>query len=198
MFDILFFSTFLFTSLTCYVIDINYPLLRVKKETTEIIKKEYVNMLPQVSLNVFIGTFILNRIGKYYNNNNNNYFIINFILWFIFSDIIFFFVHKNLHKKQFYWLHKKHHEYIYTYSIGAIYSSCFEFIFGNVLPLSLPIILFDIPKHHANIIVVFSTFFTVFVSHGGYFKNNKHLEHHITRTKYFGLGFTDRLYSLMF
>lgn len=197
MFDNLFFFTFIFISYACYLIDINYPSLRVKAETKEIIKKDYNNMLPQVSLNLLIGSLILNRIDKYYDNYNNNYFIINFICWFVVSDFIFFFIHKNLHKKQFYWLHKKHHEYIYTYGIGAIYSSCFEFIFGNIFPLSAPLYIFNLPRSHTNIIIVFSTFFTVFISHGGYFKNSGHLDHHIARTKNFGFGLSDRIYSYL-
>ena len=93
-------------------------------------------MLPQVLTNLSIGTGMLHIMDNYYYKETNNfYFIFNFVLWFILSDFIFFFVHINLHRKQLYWLHKKHHEYIYTYGLGAIYSSCFEFVFGNIFPL---------------------------------------------------------------
>ena len=111
---------------------------------------------------------------------------------------MFFTIHKALHRKELYYLHKKHHEYVYTYGIGSIYSSCFEFIVGNLFSLSYPIILLKIPRPHAYIITAMTTFFTVIVSHGGYFKNNKHLQHHITRSKNFGLGLSDIIYSAIF
>jgi sterol desaturase/sphingolipid hydroxylase (fatty acid hydroxylase superfamily) len=198
MFALLFFFTFTGSSLFCYYIDINHTSLRVKHESNEIVKKEYLHMLPQVITNLFIGTILLYIIDlNFYAITNNYYFFVNFFLWFIFTDCMFFFIHKTLHRKELYYLHKKHHEYIYTYGIGSIYSSCFEFIVGNIFPLSYSIILLRIPRSHAYIITMIATFFTVIVSHGGYFKQNKHLQHHIIRSKNFGLGLSDRIYSIV-
>ena len=198
MFAFLFCFVFSASSILCYYIDINYPKLRVKEETKDIINKEYINMLPQVSLNLFIGTFILYIIDvNYFIVSNNLNLFANILYWFILSDCMFFTIHKILHKRELYWLHKKHHEYIYTYGIGSIYSSCFEFIVGNLFPLIYPIILLGIPRFYAYIITIFATFYTVVISHGGYLKNNKHLQHHITRSKYFGLGISDRIYSII-
>lgn len=197
MFEIIFFLTFCFSSFICFVIDMYYPKLRIKPETNEIVKKEYINMLPQVLLNLSIGTSILHVIDNnyYYDETNNFYLFFNFVLWFILADFTFFFVHINLHRKQLYWLHKKHHEYIYTYGIGAIYSSCFEFIFGNIFALTLPLLIVKMPRIHVNKIIIFSTASTVLFSHGGYIKSNKHLQHHKLRTKNFGLGISDRIYG---
>lgn len=198
MFAFLFFFTFTTSSILCYYIDINHPKLRVKPESNEVVKKEYLHMLPQVSINLFIGTTILYILDLNYNTVTNHYhFFTNFFLWFILSDFMFFFIHKTLHRKELYYLHKKHHEYIYTYGIGSIYSSCFEFIVGNIFPLSYPIIILRIPIVHGYIISIMATLFTVIVSHGGYFKSSKHLQHHITRSKYFGLGISDRIYSII-
>ena len=196
MFEIIFFLTIFLSSFICFIIDIYYPKLRIKPEINEIVKKEYKKMLPQVLINLSIGSSMLHIIDNYYYEESNNfYFIFNFLLWFILADFSFFFVHINLHRKQLYWLHKKHHEYIYTYGIGAIYSSCFEFIFGNIISLSFPFLFIKMPRMHICWIIIFSTASTVFFSHGGYIKNNKHLQHHKLRTKNFGLGISDRIYG---
>ena len=196
MFAFIFFFTFTVSSLFCYFVDINYPQLRVKPEPNEIVKKEYLHMLPQVSANLFIGTVFLNIIDlNYYTITNNFNLFTNLFFWFILSDGMFFTIHKTLHRKELYYLHKKHHEYVYTYGIGSIYSSCFEFIVGNLFSLSYPIILLKIPRPHAYIITSIATFFTVVISHGGYLKDADHLQHHITRSKNFGLGLSDIIYS---
>ena len=196
MFEIMFFLTFCFSSFICFMIDMYYPKLRIKHETNEIVKKEYAKMLPQVLINLSIGTSMLHIIDNYYYKETNNfYFIFNFVLWYILADFIFFFVHINLHRKQLYCLHKKHHEYIYTYGIGAIYSSCFEFVFGNIIPLWFPLLIIKMPRTHIYGIIIFSTTSTVLFSHGGYIKNNKHLQHHKLRTKNYGFGISDRIYG---
>lgn len=196
MFEVIFFLTFCLSSLFCYFLDIYFPNLRVKPETNEIVNKEYIKMLPQVLTNLSIGSVILNIIdNNYYEETNNLLFIYNFIGWFIISDFIFFFVHINLHRKQLFWLHKKHHEYIYTYGLGAIYSSCFEFIFGNILALNTPLLFIKIPRNQIYGIIAFSTSATVIFSHGGYIRNNKHLQHHRLRTTNFGLGISDRIFG---
>ena len=65
-----------------------------------------------------------------------NYFI-NF-----FEDVVFTCTHRILHTRFFYkHVHKLHHTYAQPVGVCAEYAHPFEFIFGNVLPIVLPITL---------------------------------------------------------
>ena len=57
------------------------------------------------------------------------------IIFFIFfEDLGFYWTHQMLHKPQFYWIHKTHHEYNITLTIASTYSHPIEYFFSNVLP----------------------------------------------------------------
>ena len=173
----------------------NYSQFRVKTESIDAIQKHYEKMIPQVSLNLVLGTITL-HIFEYVKYNPNDYtFLINFLLWFLLSDLFFYTIHRLLHRKQLYFLHEQHHEYVYTFGVGAIYSSCPEFIFGNMLVLIVPAYILKIPYFFNCFIIVYSTFYTTFISHGGYISSNNHLKHHRKRTCNFGLGFMDKLFN---
>ena len=48
------------------------------------------------------------------------------------------------HNKYIYaWSHKKHHEFKYPVGIEALYLHWFDLIFGNILPLFLPILIIN-------------------------------------------------------
>ena len=195
MYGLLFFSSFTVFSYICYYTDINFPHIRVKQESKEIIQKHYENMLPHVSVNLALGTitlYIFEHVN--YNSNDCNFFI-NFLFWYILADLFFYTIHRTLHTKLFYFLHEKHHEYVYTFGIGAIYSSIPEFILGNMLALIMPAYILKTPYYFNCFIIIYSTFYTTVISHGGYIKSNKHLMHHKKRTCNFGLGIMDRVFN---
>lgn len=47
---------------------------------------------------------------------------------------MFYWTHYLFHKPQFYWIHKKHHEYNTTISLAAIYAHPIEHIVSNAIP----------------------------------------------------------------
>lgn len=194
----IFLSCYFFSSLFCYGVDILRPDLRVKMEPRAVVNKEYLNMLPIASLNSLIGTSVLNIIDNHLSQKehlNNNYFITNFLLWLIVTDFWFYFFHRLFHTKSLYKYHRVHHDYSYTFGMGAIYAHPLDFIATNLFPVSFPIFYFNIPYYHTTIITIFSTCYTIIISHGGYKINASkgHLIHHVKRKYNYGLLIFDRL-----
>ena len=55
----------------------------------------------------------------------------------VIEDFFFFLAHSALHRPQFYWIHKRHHEYNVTVSIAAEYCHPLEFFLANMLPTAM-------------------------------------------------------------
>ena len=102
--------------------------------------------------------------------------------------------YRLLHLKSLYYFHARHHEYNYTFGAGAIYAGLVDFLFANILPSFLPIYWISPNNETIKFIIIFSTFYTVVVSHGGYkFLRKAHLNHHIYRRVNYGLFISDRV-----
>lgn len=122
------------------------------------------------------------------------YFIFYFFAWLLLTDVFFYSVHYMLHTRQLYWLHSKHHSFRYTHGIGAIYSSVFEFLVGNLSTAGLPIYILGIPQDYVKLIIIFASIYTSAISHSGFHMVSKgHLTHHLKYKVNFGLVFTDRV-----
>ena len=69
------------------------------------------------------------------------------------------------------------------------------YIWGNLLPVAAPMVIFRIPYRQCDIIVFFATMFTIIVSHGGYRMDlsQGHLYHHLKYKCNYGLLKMDRL-----
>ena len=131
-----------------YAIDIYIPPPRVKMITYDKVKQDYIIMFPTVLTNLIFAYpyfYYFYKYGIISENYNNLYFIINFFLWLITTDFIFYAIHKLFHHKYLYFLHEKHHQFNYTYGIGAIYASIPDFYFANLFPVSAPFWLYSIP-----------------------------------------------------
>jgi sterol desaturase/sphingolipid hydroxylase (fatty acid hydroxylase superfamily) len=82
-----------------------------------------------------------------------------FIFFLLMEDLFFYIGHSTLHRPQFYWIHKKHHEYANTVSIAAEYAHPIEHVFGNSLPTFIGYkVLSHIYPVHSITIWVFLTF----------------------------------------
>ena len=130
----IFLSCYFLCSLFCYLIDVMKPDFRVKKESLSVLNREYCNMLPIATLNSLIGTGVLNIIDNHLSkkeNLNDHYFITNFILWLFVTDFWFYFLHRLFHQKALYKFHKVHHDYSYTFGMGAIYAHPLDFVVTN-------------------------------------------------------------------
>lgn len=198
MFLLAFLATYLITSTVCFFID-TLSDYRIEKKSRREIVNDYSKMIPNIRNNLIISIPIISIIENLYNNTyfstKSNYFIINFILWITICDLIFYVNHRLLHTRSLFFIHKQHHEYNFTYGAGAIYAHPLDFIFANLFPIGFPFIIFNIPYFHCVLIIVFSSFFTVFFSHGGYFNNQAHLLHHLKKMGNYGLIYTDKLFN---
>lgn len=194
----LFTTSYIISSVFCYIIDVTFPEFRINKLTSIQVNNEYKKMLPLCLLNTGIGYISLNLIETNLidkESENNNFFIINFMLWLFITDFLFYFLHKLFHLKTLYRFHAIHHEYSYTFGMGAIYAHPIDFLTTNIFPLSFPIVFLNIPMSHGNLISLFATVYTVVISHGSYklISGRGHLIHHVKRKYNYGLFLFDRL-----
>ena len=206
-----FISTFFTSSLFCFLYEMIDPTVRVNLISRDQIVKNYFKMIPHVSLNVLSAYPCISMVEKHitfdplifsYDSTYVNTllwticFMYYFITWYILTDIAFYSIHYMLHRRRFYWLHARHHSFRYTHGIGAVYSSLFEFIVGNVGTIGLPIYILSIPKDYTNIIIIFATSYTIIVSHSGFkIFNKSHLKHHLKYKVNYGIGILDKIFE---
>lgn len=200
--------SYIVSSLVCFITEIAFPSIRTNEITRSKIIKNYQIMLPTVAANIAIAypyflvlenTLTFDTIIVLHTFNLldiiywNLLFMSYFILWALITDVLFYTVHSLMHTPKLYWLHAKHHSFRYTHGIGAIYSSVFEFIVGNLGVASIPIYLLSIPKNYVAIIISFMSAYTVIISHSGFRYFDNHLTHHLKYKVNYGLVFMDRL-----
>ena len=198
-----FLNTFLSSSGLCFLIDMLLPWLRYNGAVLSRwdILKDYGNMLPIVSTNLVIGypffNYVENKwlLDESFAENQWSWYI-NFASWVLMTDLIFYTVHWCLHQRTLYkYIHSVHHQYKYTYGLGAIYAHPIEFYVGNLVPVAVPLVVFQMPFEICQAIVIFATFFTVFFSHGGFIVSKSHLNHHLKYRCNYGLVFMDKIFG---
>lgn len=197
----LFVGTYSITSLVCFVIEMICPSVRHNEIPRQKILRNYDDMIPMVTLNLaiaypyyyYVEPLIIYpssiEIGLWWYLD----FMYYFIWWLFLSDVLFYTIHRTFHIKQLYWLHSRHHKYRYTHGLGAIYASVPDFVICNLIAMTLPIYIMEIPYDYVKNIVVFASFVTVFVSHSGFKWFDTHLLHHLKYTSNYGLLISDRL-----
>jgi methylsterol monooxygenase len=195
-----FFYSFWLASTFCFLLDYFVPQLRVNAHqiNRSIVLHNYKKMTPLVLFNLFAAYPFFqyvepNMIQKY--EPNTFHPLINMFLWVITTDFVFYTIHRALHTKYLYFIHRIHHTFNYTYGMGAIYAHPIELYLGNLLPVAAPMVIFRIPYRQCDIIVFFATMFTIIVSHGGYRMDlsQGHLYHHLKYKCNYGLLKMDRL-----
>ena len=200
--------SYIVSSLACFITEMAFPSIRANVISRNKIINNYQIMIPTVAANIAIAypyflilensiTFDTIIIVNTFNILDiifwNLLFIIYFTLWAVFTDVLFYMVHSLMHTPKWYWLHAKHHSFRYTHGIGAIYSSVFEFIVGNLGVATIPIYFLSIPKNYVSIIISFMSAYTVIISHSGFHYFDKHLTHHLKYKVNYGLVIMDRL-----
>lgn len=193
------------SSLVCFATEMMWPSIRVKPIPQKEIIENYKIMIPSVGLNLVLAYPYFLCFEKYLIFDNINfdysfgyglwyiYFLYYFVCWLLLSDVFFYSVHYLLHTPQMYWLHAKHHSFRYTHGIGAIYSSVFEFIVGNLGTTSLPIYILSVPQDYVKIFTILASAYTVIISHSGFtIVSNTHLIHHLKYKVNYGLVCIDR------
>ena len=198
-----FLNTFLASSGFCFVIDMLLPWLRYNGAVLSRwdIVKDYGHMIPLVSTNIVISYpffhYVENKwlLDESFIANEWSWYI-NIASWILMTDFIFYAVHWSLHQRTLYnYIHSVHHQYKYTYGMGAIYAHPVEFYIGNLLPVAMPLVVCQIPFELCQSIVMCSTLFTVIFSHGGFIVSKSHLNHHLKYRCNYGLVFMDKVFG---
>ena len=111
-------------------------------------------------------------------------------------DFFFYIGHYIMHNKYLYkWSHKKHHEFDYPVGLEALYLHWFDLIFGNIIPLYLPILILNNHIYTLLLWTIFTISSTVLVAHSS-FNDKFYLNHHIYRTLNYGHGtYMDRIFK---
>ena len=67
------------------------------------------------------------------------------------EDLSFHCSHRTLHSKVLYpYVHKMHHEHKATFSLASYYAHPIEFIFGNLVPIALPVFILGTRMHYTT------------------------------------------------
>lgn len=194
--------SYLVASLATYVIDINYPQMRSDSGETSPERElgaEYIKILSVSIPNIISSAPFFYLYETYLDDReNDNHFLVNLLGWLMITDISFYIFHRLLHHPKLYKYHKLHHSYRYTYGPSALYSSFTEFYLSNLLPNIIAFECLCLSKNEACYIIIFETFYTVIISHGGYrLFGESHLKHHLFYKEPYGLFMTDKISSFL-
>jgi len=202
--NILYYLQFYFTTICgffisgCYTtyIDLSEKCLdnRIQHDNKQNLINIYWKIIPLVLFNLFITTLIFNLVIfqlLHYNNNpyyptRYSYSLFKLLVYKYFVDIPFYICHRIFHTKYLYKYHKKHHEIKAPVGISALYSHPIDYIFGNLVPVSVPLILFNIDFISLHVWTFLTIFSTVYDSHGGFVNLS---EFHDFHHKYFKFNF---------
>ena len=122
--------------------------------------------------------------------------IMRLILTVLMEDIIFYTLHRILHKKELYQhIHKTHHKFQKPVAFTAIYCSGVEHIVANITPVLLAPFIVGLPWDWIKVWVILTTV-SILMSHSGYWFGEFHDIHHETFTKNYGVfGLMDKAFS---
>jgi len=202
-----FLLTLLFTSTYCAIIDLICKSKDKKINDKQITQKEllyqYNKILPLVSLNSFLIIPIFLYISTYiykieYDHNKFDVLstLVSLFIGIFMIDFFFYTAHYIMHNKYLYkWSHKIHHEFDYPVGLEALYLHWFDLIFGNIIPLYLPILILDNHIYTLLLWTIFTISSTVLIAHSS-FNDKFHVNHHIYRNVNYGhRTYMDRIFK---
>lgn len=178
-----------------------YKEKRIIKVSKEELKRRYNNYLPRVVFNLICPTFgtiyflySIFGLGDYSFNIFSSIIQLNLSMYA--SEILFYLAHRILHMKYVYkYAHKLHHTVKDPIGISALYLDVIDLVFGNLLPIFIPAMVFINSKYVRHFYIFKVIFNTVVISHGGFIDHSDfHHIHHETFKYNFGTGlFMDRM-----
>lgn len=147
-----------------------YKINKNASTSKEIINHGIISNIIKLIMDPFINILMLKITNKNVNDElviNLNTIMIIFVVYFI-SDFIFYCIHRIMHHRLFYWIHRKHHTFNIVNILGAEYASVSEVLLSS--ESFLFVILFVVYSIHP--LLWFSIlYFKLFVNielHSGY------------------------------
>lgn len=114
----------------------------------------------------------------------------------IVTDFVYYLVHRILHTKYFYQYHKQHHQIVAPIGFSAVYMSWFDFCFGNIIPVFLPLFILGSDVITIRLWIAIITINTVMFAHSGYQIADFHDKHHEKINKNFGINlYMDKIFG---
>lgn len=146
----------------------------------------YTNSIFNFIILIFLSIFIPNI------PISESHFI-PFVSWILLSELLFTILHRILHTKYLYFLHKQHHQNNPSYTTSSFDASLFEFLVGNIGTGVLPMYLVYGSKI-AQISYAIIVIYNVVLSHS---QEGPHIIHHKLFNYNYGQGFYlfDRLFG---
>ncbi|SNW61972.1 Fatty acid hydroxylase superfamily [Orpheovirus IHUMI-LCC2] len=197
--------------ISCYILDYarNHDTLshwfdKEEIKMTDIQKKKAevtsINNISLLSiLTYLIYPFVMDKI--LYNEYNIIKEIPKLIFMLLISDLMFYMVHRLMHRRELYsYIHKKHHKHIYTNVWSSFYFSKYELMLNWMFVFVVPITLLEINHITFFLYLVFITLSLV-KSHSGInilnkYTSNHHDMHHLKFNGNYGSGL--QLWDIIF
>lgn len=208
LFYVNFLVTYSVTGFFCFHNDMKKLENKIQITTREECLKLYKKSINLVTFNILVTVpsffisfsyFYNMYIGSLISTDFFNVFdILKFFCNIILIDIFFYLFHRLFHCNFLYKrYHKKHHEFIKPVSISALYNHPIDCIFGNVLPVMLPIFILREGFLISNIWITICVIDTIYLSHyGSHGESEFHDLHHEKFNYNFGTKlFMDRLFN---
>lgn len=105
----------------------------------------------------------------------------------IVGQVLFYSSHRLFHEvPRLQQLHKVHHEYRMPIGIQAAYSHPIDFVFGNMVPLTIVPYILEMNAYLLPLIIIFGIYKTVLVDHSDYSDES---QHHINHHKYYNCNY---------
>ena len=197
----IFLTSFSLSTLICFIQDKYYNYQYVQNLSKTQILSIYKKALPLVLFNVFITipiSLIISQNFYFILSPFSYYHVYHIPLFFILIDPFFYFFHYLFHNKYLYKFHKIHHQITTPVSITSIYLHPIDLIFGNILPLFLPVFIIRSSMPLLYFWTAFTICETTYFAHSG-IKNRceDHDLHHKLFNCNYGSGFylVDRLFD---
>jgi len=199
---LLFNAVFYITNGILFLIDYYRVLINYKIQSTDPIIT-YKKCIPTVLCNTLLCTIPLSLIFGFYETAYTLDFVfrnlvMEIVISRIFTEILFYGIHRIFHLKGLYQLiHKKHHEIIAPVGISAVYMTPIDFYIGNVLPIYLPMFILQAHPFTIKIWSIITIVNAVVSGHSGFkYISEGHDYHHSLFNKNFGTDlFMDRLFG---
>jgi sterol desaturase/sphingolipid hydroxylase (fatty acid hydroxylase superfamily) len=110
-----------------------YKLNKNVETPTQTLRKGNISAIMKMIIDPFANVFMLNLSKVNINDELPSYqhsILIIFLVYFI-SDFVFYVIHRAMHHKLLYWIHKQHHEFTVVHVFGAEYASVGEVLFSS-------------------------------------------------------------------